>query len=72
MFPNLNTYLALAEKLAFILGSLIYLIFAVIVIRQTTMMTKNVSDKFNPILITISYLHFAFSLLVLVLTLTIL
>jgi hypothetical protein len=72
MLGSLNSYLNLALKISFTLGGLIYLIFAVIVVKQTAMMTKNVNDKFNPILVTISYLHLAFSLLLVFLTLVIL
>ena len=72
MLENLNNYLALAQKLSFTLGSIIYLIFAIIVVKQTSMMTKNVNDKFNPVLITISYIHLAFSAFIVFLTLTIL
>ena len=72
MLGSLNSYLNLALKISFTLGGLIYLIFAVIVVKQTAMMTKNVNDKFNPILVTISYIHLAFSLLLVFLTLVIL
>ena len=72
MSSILNNYLSLALKLSFTLGSLIYLIFAVIVVKQTTMMTKNVSDKFNPVLVAIAYIHLAFSVLLVFLTLVIL
>jgi hypothetical protein len=72
MFSGLNTYLALAQKISFTLGSLIYLVFAVIVVKQTTMMTKNVNDKFNPVLVAISYLHLAFSVSLVFLTLVLL
>jgi hypothetical protein len=72
MFTNLNIYLSLAQKLSFTLGSVIYLIFAIIVVKQTSVMTHNVNDKFNPILIAISYLHLAFSVLLVFLTLVLL
>jgi hypothetical protein len=72
MFTNFSTYLALTQKISFTLGSLIYLIFAIIVVKQTTMMSHNVNDKFNPILITIAYLHLAFSAFIVFFTLVIL
>jgi hypothetical protein len=65
-------YLQVAEKLLFILGTVIYSIFALVVVKQTTTMSKNVNDKFNPILIAFAYLHFAFSLFLIFLTLVIL
>ena len=72
MLGNLNSYFNLALKISFTLGGLIYLVFAVIVVKQTTMMTKNVNDKFNSILIAIAYLHLALSVLLVLLTLVIL
>lgn len=72
MFPNLNIYLALIQKISFTLGSSIYLIFAFIVVKQTTMMSHNVNDKFNPILITVAYLHLALAVLLVFLTLVLL
>jgi len=72
MFPQINTYILLLEKLSFVLGAFLYLIFAIIVIKQTSMMSKNVYDKFNNILITFSYIHAAFSVFLVFLTLVIL
>ncbi|MFZ2152644.1 MAG: DUF5657 family protein [Microgenomates group bacterium] len=69
---NLNLYFLLAQKFSFVLGSIIYLVFALIVVKQTTMMSKNVIDKFNPVLISIAYLHLAFSIFLVFLTLVIL
>lgn len=71
-FQNIGQYLQLLEKGFFVLGSLIYLVFAIVIIKQTTVMTKNVHDKFNPILIVFSFLHLAFSLLLVFLTITLL
>jgi hypothetical protein len=42
------------------------------VVKQTTMMSKHVNDKFNTILITFAYLHVAFSIFLVFLTLVIL
>ena len=72
MFPILNNYFLLLEKLSFVLGAILYLIFALVVVKQTTMMSNNVNDKFNGILITFSYLHLTFSILLVFLTLIIL
>ncbi len=72
MFPQINTYILLIEKMSFVLGSILYLVFALVVIKQTTMMSKNVSDKFNGILITFAYIHAGFSIFLVFLTLTIL
>ena len=72
MFPQINTYMLLVQKFSFVLGSILYLLFAFIVVKQTTMMSKNVNDKFNSILITFAYLHVAFSIFLVFLTLVIL
>lgn len=65
---DFNSVFLLLIRLFFLLGSIFYCIFAVVVIRQVAMMSKNVYDKFNSILIIFSYLHFAFSLLLVLLT----
>lgn len=72
MLPDLSHYLFLAVKIFFILGSLIYLVFAIIVVKQTTTLSRNVSDKFNSILIIFSYLHLVLSVFLILLTLVIL
>ena len=72
MFGNIGNFLAIAQKISFTLGSLIYLVFAIIVTKQTTMMSHNVKDKFNPVLIAISYFHLAFAVFLVFLTLAIL
>lgn len=54
---NFNNYLAIFEKVLGILGTIIYLIFSLVVVKQVGTMTKNVKDKFNGILIAFSYLH---------------
>ena len=59
MFGNLGNYLLLAEKLFGVLGAIIYLVFAIVVVKQVGSMSKNVKDKFNGILITFSYIHLA-------------
>jgi hypothetical protein len=68
MLPFTN-YLLLAFKFFFVLGAVLYFIFSIVIVKQTTTMSQNVSDKFNPFLIAFSYLHllFAFSLIILTL-----
>jgi len=58
---NLNGYFFGATKIFFVLCSLLYFVFALIVVKQTTSMSKSVKDKFNHILIIFSYIHLAFS-----------
>jgi hypothetical protein len=69
---QLNDYFFLVVKALFVLGTLLYLVFAAVVVKQTTTMSKNVSDKFNPVLIAFAYLHFAFSVFLVILTFLIL
>lgn len=72
MFPNFNLYLLLIQKSFFVLGAILYLIFSLVVVKQTSMMSRNVKDKFNSVLITFSYIHLAFSIFLVFLTLVIL
>ncbi|MDD4938086.1 MAG: hypothetical protein PHX34_03695 [Candidatus Shapirobacteria bacterium] len=52
----------MVQKIFFIACSIFYLIFALIVVKQVTSMSKNVKDKFNPILISFSYIHLIFAI----------
>lgn len=72
MLTNLQNYFRIFEKSAAVLGAVIYLFFAVIVVKQVSTMTNNVNDKFNYVLIVFAYLHLAFSLLLVLLVLLIL
>jgi hypothetical protein len=60
------------EKFLGIVGSVIYLIFSLVVVKQVNTMSKNVKDKFNGILITISYIHLLGAIVLIFLALTIL
>ena len=59
---GLENYFFLFTKVFFILASILYAVFALIVVKQVTSMSKSVTDKFNPILIIFSYLHLGFSI----------
>lgn len=72
MITDINNLILLATKIFAIIGSIIYFIFALIVVKQVSMQTKNISDKFNPVLILFSYVHLLFSLFLIYLTLTVL
>ena len=72
MFQNFGLYFYLFQKFAVVLGTIIYLIFSLIVVKQVSTMTKNVQDKFNNLLVIFSYLHLAFSIFLVFLTLVIL
>lgn len=54
---NFGNYLAIFERVLGVLGTIIYLIFSLVVVKQVGTMTKNVKDKFNSVLIAFSYLH---------------
>lgn len=57
MLNNIDGYLLILEKIIGVVGSIVYLIFALIVVKQVTTMSKNVKDMFNPLLITFAYIH---------------
>lgn len=72
MIPQINQYIQILEKASFVLGAVLYVIFAMVVVKQVGTMSKNVNDKFNSVLIAFSYLHFAFAVFLVFLTLVIL
>lgn len=72
MLSDINQYIQLLEKIFFVIGAILYTIFALVVVKQTTMMSKNVNDKLNPILIIFSYIHLAFSVFLIFLVITLL
>lgn len=53
----------------FIVSSLLYLIFATIVVRQTYQMTSKIYDMFNTILIAVAWVHLVISVLLVLLVL---
>lgn len=65
---NLNSYFFGITKIFFIICSLLYLVFALIVVKQVNSMSKSVSDKLNPILIIFSYIHLALSVFLILTT----
>ena len=69
--PNVSLYLFMLEKILAIAGALVYIVFAIVIVRQVASMTKNVQDKFNGILIVFSYIHLLFSVGLFLLTLAI-
>jgi hypothetical protein len=60
---NLQFYFLGITKVFFIIGAIFYIIFALIVVKQVTSMSKSVVDKLNPLLITFSYIHLIFSII---------
>lgn len=71
MTPQINAIILLTEKIFAVSGAVIYLIFAIVIVKQVLIMSKNVQDKFNDILIVFSYLHLLFSIALVLLTLII-
>jgi len=65
-------YLFLIGKLFSTIGAVVYLIFAIVVVRQVHTMSQHVFDKFNTLLKIFSYLHLLFSLFLIFLTLAVL
>lgn len=72
MLGDFGGFFHFLEKLLGIAGAVIYLIFALVVVKQVKTMSKNVKDKFNNILITVSYIHLLGAILLIFLALTIL
>lgn len=72
MLGDLGGFFHLIEKILGTTGSILYLIFALVVVKQVNTMSKNVKDKFNNILITVSYLHLLGAIVLIFLALTIL
>lgn len=60
--------LLMAFKGFFVLGSVLYFVFSTVVIKQATSMSKNVSDKFNSVIIAFSFVHAAFAFLLILVT----
>lgn len=72
MFGNLSNYLLIAERVFGILGAVVYFIFALVVVKQVSTMSKNVKDKFNGILIAFSYLHLLLAIILIFMAATVL
>lgn len=53
-------------KLLTVAGLFIYLLFALVIIRQVDLMTGVLSGKLNPEIKIVAYIHFGFALLVLI------
>ena len=70
MIPDFGGYLILLEKVFAFLGTGIYLVFAIVIVKQVSMMTKNVYDKFNGVIIFFSYVHLALAIFLMVMAIT--
>lgn len=59
ILPDFSGYLIILERIFAFVGTGLYLIFAIVIVKQVSMMTKNVNDKFNGVVIFFSYIHLA-------------
>lgn len=57
MMFDINIYLSILERIFAVIGTGVYLIFAIVIVKQVSMMSKNVYDKFNSVVIIFSYIH---------------
>jgi len=60
---DFNNYFLGITKVFFIALSILYLIFSLIVVKQVTSMSKNITDKFNTILVVFSFIHLIFAVI---------
>ncbi|MCL4384137.1 hypothetical protein M1116_01670 [Patescibacteria group bacterium] len=72
MLSNATTLILFITKIFAIVGAVLYFIFGLIVVKQVGMMTRSVNDKFNGILTVFSYLHLAFCLFLILMTIVVL
>ena len=66
---NLEFYFLGVTKVFFVVFAVLYFIFALIVVRQVTAMSRSVSDKFNLVLVIFSFANLAFSVLLILIML---
>jgi len=63
MMPDVTAFIEIFEKAIFVVGGILYLIFAFVVVKQVATMSRNIVDKFNSVLIIFSYIHLIFAIL---------
>ncbi len=69
---QIGDFITLSQKILSVLGAILYAIFSLVIVKQTTSMSRYVVDKFNSVIIIFSYAHLAFSILLVILTLVLL
>lgn len=69
---QISDFITLSQKILSVIGSILYLVFSLVIVKQTTSMSRYIVDKFNFALIVFSYAHLIFSILLVILTLTVL
>jgi hypothetical protein len=67
-----DIYILLLEKVMAVVGTVVYAIFALVIVKQVMSMSKYVVDKFNNILIAFSFIHLFFALILIVVALILL
>ena len=68
LFPSdITTAAILFTKILFIIGALLYVVFAVLVTRQIHIMRNTVMTGFSPVVQALGYLHLALAIMVLLL-----
>jgi hypothetical protein len=72
MLNSVDSYLLIIEKIIGMLAAIVYLFFALIVVKQVQTMSKNVKDMFNPLLITFAYAHLVATLVLILLAIVVL
>ena len=69
---NFNNYFGIIEKIIAVSGSIIYFIYAIIVLKQVQSMSKKIFDVFNGFIKTIAFFHLLFAAFLIVLTILVL
>ncbi len=67
MIPDFDNIISIAFKIFTIVGLGVYLIFALIIVKQVSVMSQNIYDLYNSQLKVFSYLHLLFSVLIILL-----
>ncbi|MBD3250427.1 MAG: hypothetical protein GF381_02580 [Candidatus Pacebacteria bacterium] len=57
-------------KSSFVIGSLLYIVFAIVVIRQIVVMKRTLITSFNPVILFLGYVHLGLAVAVFLFYLT--
>jgi hypothetical protein len=72
MIPSFDSIISLSLKIFTLIGLGVYFIFALIVVKQVSVMSQNIYDLYNVHLKLFSYIHLLFSVLVILLAILLL
>jgi hypothetical protein len=67
MIPDFDNFISIFLKIFTLIGLGVYFVFALIVVKQVSVMSQNIHDLYNSHLRIFSYLHFLFSVLIILL-----